>query len=67
MMDRILAFLERLMSIDRRWLYLAVAIAVAVPVLKPIGLPVKVSGETRDFFAELEALHEGDVILFSFD
>ncbi|MEZ4648477.1 MAG: hypothetical protein R3E97_06730 [Candidatus Eisenbacteria bacterium] len=66
-MDRFLAFLERLMSIDRRWLYLAVAIAVAVPVLRPIGLPVKVSNETRDFFAQLEALHEGDVILFSFD
>lgn len=67
MIDRTLGFLERLMSLDRRWIYLLVAVAVAVPVLRPIGLPVRVSAETRDFFAQLESLEAGDVIVFSFD
>ncbi len=60
-------FVEKMMWIERRWLYLLVAIAVAVPVLKPIGLPVKPNQETRDFLAALDELESGDVIVFSFD
>jgi hypothetical protein len=62
-----MAFHDRLMSIDRRIIFLSVGLAVALPLIWPLGLPVEVSEETRCFYREIEALKPGDVILLSFD
>jgi len=58
---------EILMSIDRRIIFLSIALAVAIPLLVPMRLPVQVSQETRDFHRELESLLPGERILLSFD
>ncbi len=58
---------EILMSIDRRIIFLSIALAVAIPLLMPMRLPVQVSQETRDFHRELESLLPGERILLSFD
>jgi hypothetical protein len=62
-----MAFYDRMMSIDRRVIFLSVALAVAVPLLRPLGFPVQVSEEVRSFYRELEPLEEGDIILLAFD
>jgi len=62
-----MTFYDRLMSIDRRIIFLCIGLAVAIPILAPIGFPVQVSQETRNFYNEMEALKPGDVILLSFD
>ncbi len=62
-----MAFYNRMMSIDRRIIFLSVALAVAIPLLKPLGFPVQVSEEVRSFHRELEPLQEGDIILLTFD
>jgi hypothetical protein len=62
-----MAFFDHLMSIDRRIIFLSIGLAVALPLLWPIGFPVQVSEETRSFYREIEALKPGDVILLSFD
>ncbi|MFZ1948108.1 MAG: hypothetical protein WAW06_11230 [bacterium] len=62
-----MAFYDRLMSIDRRIVFLSIGLAVAIPLLLPIGIPVQVSEETMRFYREMEALKPGDVILLSFD
>ena len=62
-----MAFYERMMSIDRRIIFLSIGLAVALPTLFPLHLPVQVSEESRSFYRELENLKEGDVILLSFD
>jgi hypothetical protein len=59
--------LGALATLDRRWLYLAMAIAVAVPMLAPVSLPIVVSKEAAAFHREIEALAPGDQVLFSFD
>ena len=59
--------LEKLLNIDRRVIYVLVAIIVAVPLLKPIGLPFAVTGETEKAFAAVESLSAGDVVVFGFD
>jgi len=33
-------FLERLLGLDRRWIFLFVLLSVAVPIIVPIGLPI---------------------------
>lgn len=58
---------DRLMAVDRRIIFVFVALSVALPLLFPIGLPVRPAGESESFFQELEKLQEGDVIMFSFD
>ncbi len=62
-----MAFYDRMMSIDRRIIFLSVALAVAIPLLRPLGFPVQVSKEVRDFYRELEPLQAGDIILLTFD
>jgi hypothetical protein len=57
----------RLMSVDRRLIFLAVGLAVAIPLLHPLGLPVRATKESRDFYEAIESLKPGDEILFSFD
>ena len=58
-----MAFYDRLMSIDRRIIFLSIGLAVALPLIWPLGFPVEVSEETRSFHREIEALKPGDVIL----
>lgn len=58
---------QLLTSLDRRIIFLSVALAVAIPLLVPIGLPVQISQETRDFHRELENLNSNQTILLSFD
>lgn len=62
-----MAFYDRMMSIDRRIIFLAVGLAVAIPLMRPLGFPVQVSEETRNFHREMEGLKEGDIILLTFD
>jgi hypothetical protein len=62
-----MAFYDRMMSIDRRIIFLAVGLAVAIPLIRPLGFPVQVSQETRNFYNEMEGLKEGDIVLLTFD
>jgi hypothetical protein len=61
------AWSARLAQGDRRILFLAVAAAVAFPLLWPLNLPIRVSREARAFHAEMEGVAPGRVILLSFD
>lgn len=60
-------FHDFLMNIDRRIIFLIVGLAVAFPILIPLNLPVLVSREARAYYAEIEKLSPGDVIIMSFD
>lgn len=59
--------LDRLLALDRRWIFLAVGLAVAIPILVPIGFPVKAGPEATAYFEELEKLVPGDRVIFAFD
>ncbi len=58
---------ERLLILDRRWIFLLVLVGVATPIVFPIGLPVTTSGATRSAFEFIEGLKPGDVVWISFD
>jgi len=60
-------FVDRLLNIDRRWLFLLVFVGVALPIIMPIGLPVTTTASTRDAFEFIEGLKPGDAVLISFD
>ena len=58
---------ERLANIDRRIVFLTVAIAVILPLFLPLGLPVQVTAPVRQLYDVIEALPEGSVVLISID
>jgi hypothetical protein len=61
------AFVDKLLALDRRWLFLLVLLGVAIPIIHPIGLPVTTTGSTRAAFEFIDALKPGDVVWLSFD
>ncbi|HEY6572487.1 MAG TPA: hypothetical protein VI198_04140 [Candidatus Eisenbacteria bacterium] len=61
------AFLQRLLALDRRWIFLLVLISVMTPIIVPIGLPVTTTSSTRTAFEFVEALKPGDIVWLSFD
>lgn len=60
-----MSFWDRMQKIDRRWLYLLLFLAVAVPVIRPMGLPISIVKETQGFYDAIEALNPGDVMILA--
>src|SRR5262245_25275584 len=58
---------ERIQNFDRRWLFLAMALAIVVPLYFPIGLPVKSSPMVKSGYNAIESLKPGDVVFLSLD
>jgi len=63
-------FWKKLTKIDRRWIFLLVWIAVTIPLLKPIGLPINVTPPVKNLynFVDKQKLENRAVLLiFDFD
>jgi hypothetical protein len=60
-------FYHWLLNLDRRWIYLFVAVSTITPIIVPIGLPVTTTDSTRRSFEFIERLKPGDVVWLSFD
>jgi len=58
---------ERLLQIDRRILYLLIALGTLIPILLPIGFPVSTTRPAERLFEKIESLGPEDVVLLSFD
>jgi len=59
--------LESLERLDRRWLFLAVALLVLFPLLFPLALPLYVSPPVRGFVDAMDAIPPGSTVLMSCD
>lgn len=59
-----LSWLEKL---DRRWLFLMVGLLTLGPLLRPIGLPIKVSAPVQGFHDAIADVPNGSVVLVSCD
>jgi len=59
--------LERLVNLDRRIVYLLIAIGTILPILFRIGFPVSTTPPVESIFAKIESLGPEDVVLVSFD
>lgn len=60
-------FWEAILKLDRRWVFLVVAVVTVIPIIRPLNLPVYVTQETKWVFDGVEALQPGDPILVAFD
>ena len=62
-----MTFAERMLRIDRRIIFLVIGLCTLLPLLFPVGLPIKISSEVRGVYDYIEALPEGSVFLLSLD
>lgn len=62
-----MSMLGRLKAVDRRVIFLAIALAVMIPLKFPLHLPVKVGQSAEDCYKAIEALPEGSLVLVSFE
>ena len=60
-------FWEKMEMIDRRWIYLAVAIAVILPFLFPTPMPIGVTPEAQSLYDAVEALPNGCNVMVVYD
>ena len=58
---------QRLADMDKRWVFLAILIAVGIPLFFPINLPMHPSQPVKDFYNEIDALPDGAIVLLSGD
>ena len=60
-------FAARLLQLDRRLIFVLMSVVTVLPLLYPLGLPVRISPETRQLYDTLERLPERSVVLLSLD
>ncbi|MCA9677141.1 MAG: hypothetical protein H6709_05310 [Kofleriaceae bacterium] len=51
---------QRLQSFDRRWLFLAMGLAITLPLIFPINTPIKPSPMVQSAYYTVDALPDGD-------
>lgn len=66
-MNRTKDFLTRLSQVDRRWIFLAIALGTVGPIVRPIGFPVSVTAPVKAIFDKIETLGPENVVMMSID
>ena len=59
--------LIRFQNMDRRWIFLGMALAIVVPLLAPISFPFKIDERVEAIYEKIEALEPGDTVFISAD
>ncbi len=63
-----MGFWEKVVKLDRRFIFLLIALGVLIPFLKPLRLPLSVSKPVQDIFDEIERIPpEGPPLMISTD
>jgi len=62
-----MSFSERMLKIDRRIIFLLIGLCTLLPLLYPVGLPIKISPEVRGVYDHMESLPPRSVFLLSID
>lgn len=63
----LLRALSRFLALDRRWIFLLMALCIVTPLILPIGLPFTPDPAVRNLHRAIEDLPEGSVVLVSCD
>lgn len=58
---------KKLLYVDRRIIYLLVAIGALIPIIRPIGLPTVPTAPVARLFDKIEELGPEDAVIISFD
>ena len=59
-----ISLMDRLENVDPRVIYWLLIIVLAIPYLRPLGLPVPISAKVTEAFQVVDGLEEGQTVLF---
>lgn len=59
--------LDRIVNLDRRVIYVIVTLTVALPLVFPVGLPLSIAQETKDYYNAIANLPAGAKVLCKID
>jgi hypothetical protein len=62
-----MGFLEKMMQIDRRWIYLAIGLAVIIPAIVGFKVPVAVSPEVKKVYDFVNGIKPGEYLFVAMD
>ncbi len=62
-----MTFYERMMNLDRRWVYLAIGLVVAVTAIWSFPVPLYVTPEVRSVYDFVDGLVPGEVLMIGVD
>ena len=66
-MKKLADLIIKLGNVDRRWIFIIIAIVVMYPLFKPLGLPIRPTESSQEVFNAIDALPEGSKVLLSFE
>ena len=64
-MDLIFNIILKLGKVDRRWIFLTIAIVVLIPLMYPLSMPIRATATTQQVFDAIESLPSGSKVLLS--
>ena len=59
--------LIRFQNMDRRWIFLGMALAIVIPLLAPVSFPFKIDERVESIYDRIESLEAGDTVFISAD
>lgn len=62
-----MTFWDKLMNIDRRWVYVCIGIVVIIPAIVPFKVPVSTTPEVKRIYDFVESCEAGDYIYLGID
>ncbi|MBM3287609.1 MAG: hypothetical protein FJY88_09725, partial [Candidatus Eisenbacteria bacterium] len=62
-----MSLIDRMLSIDRRWIYLVITVAVVVPLFLDLPQRISVTPEVRGLYEAVEQLPRGSKVLLACD
>lgn len=60
-------FWDRLGTLDRRWIYLLVALSVIFPLIVPMSFKISITPEARQLYEAVDSLPDSSVVMLTFD
>ena len=66
-MDKFLDWIVRAGSLDRRVIFVVIALVVILPLFFPLGLPIRPTSSSQDVYNAVDKLEAGDKALVSFE
>ena len=64
-MNSIINLILKLGKVDRRWIFLTIAIVVLIPLMFPLSLPIRATATTQQVYDSVEKLPRGSKVLLS--
>ena len=66
-MKKITNFILKIGDMDRRWIFIIIALVVLLPLFFPIGLPIRPTDSTQTAYDAMDDLEHGSNVLVSFE